>query len=164
MAAGVSDHVWSLEEIAGLGHLMPLAYHPAPGTVLLCDFNTGFVAPEMVKRRPVVVLSPQIQGRARLCTVVPISTQVPVQIMPFHYEILNFNPALPHPWDQGPNWVKGDMVCAVSFDRLELIRMGKDNRGKRTYRMDLLPIAEMKAIRCCVLESIGLGALTKHLP
>ncbi|MEQ9178418.1 MAG: type II toxin-antitoxin system PemK/MazF family toxin, partial [Nitratireductor sp.] len=34
----------------------------------MCDFNTGFRVPEMVKRRPVVVISPKIKARPRLCT------------------------------------------------------------------------------------------------
>jgi mRNA interferase MazF len=31
---------------------MPLKFHPEPGTILICDYTTGFIAPEMVKRRP----------------------------------------------------------------------------------------------------------------
>ena len=36
---------------------MPITFHPSPGTVLICDFTTGFQPPEMVKRRHVVVVS-----------------------------------------------------------------------------------------------------------
>ncbi|QQG36900.1 MAG: type II toxin-antitoxin system PemK/MazF family toxin [Micavibrio aeruginosavorus] len=49
---------------------MSIAEHPNKGSILLCDFNHGFVAPEMVKRRPVIVISPKIHGRVGLCTVV----------------------------------------------------------------------------------------------
>ena len=33
---------------------MPLNFQPGPGTLWYCDFETGFVPPEMVKNRPVV--------------------------------------------------------------------------------------------------------------
>lgn len=38
---------------------MALRFHPKPGTILMCDFDTGFQVPEMVKKRPVIVLSPK---------------------------------------------------------------------------------------------------------
>ena len=38
---------------------MALNFHPEPGMVLICDFTTGFRVPEIVKRRPVVVISPR---------------------------------------------------------------------------------------------------------
>ena len=42
---------------------MPITFHPHPGTVLICDFFTGFQPPEMVKRRHVVVVSPRRRRR-----------------------------------------------------------------------------------------------------
>lgn len=53
---------------------MPLYYHPKQGDVLLCDFTRGFVAPEMLKIRKVVVISPTATHSRKLCTVVPISS------------------------------------------------------------------------------------------
>jgi uncharacterized protein YifN (PemK superfamily) len=38
---------------------MAITFHPEPRMVLVCDFTTGFKEPEMVKVRPVIVLSPQ---------------------------------------------------------------------------------------------------------
>lgn len=142
---------------------MPIREHPAPGTILLCDFNQGFRQPEMVKRRPVVVISPKISVRAGLCTVVPLSTSVPQPEMPYHCRI-RLDPPLPPPFDADWNWVKGDMVCAVGFHRLDLVRMGKDEKGKRQYRWQTLPTEDLRAVRACVLSSLGLVALTKHLP
>ena len=52
---------------------MPLRFHPRVGSILICDYSTGFVAPEMVKRRRVVVIS-RLRQRADLYTVVPLST------------------------------------------------------------------------------------------
>jgi mRNA interferase MazF len=45
------------------------------GQILICDFSSGFVEPEMVKVRPVVVISPKPRKSIHsLCTVVPLST------------------------------------------------------------------------------------------
>ena len=54
--------------------MQPITFHPKPGHVLICDFNTGFRPPEMVKKRPVVVIS---ESRQQLVTVVPLSTTEP---------------------------------------------------------------------------------------
>lgn len=37
---------------------MPIKFPVAPGTVLLCDYSTGFLPPEMVKLKPAIVVSP----------------------------------------------------------------------------------------------------------
>jgi len=52
---------------------MSIPYHPEQGTILICDFK-GFIDPEMVKRRPVVVVSPRLRQRGKLCAVVPLGT------------------------------------------------------------------------------------------
>ncbi|MCA3277869.1 MAG: type II toxin-antitoxin system PemK/MazF family toxin [Roseomonas sp.] len=66
---------------------MPLQHHPKIGSILICDFNKGFVAPEMVKRRPVIVISPPINVRHRLCTIIPISTEPPKIVMRYHVDL-----------------------------------------------------------------------------
>ena len=63
---------------------MVLQFYPHPQMLLMCDFNTGFVAPEMVKKRMVVVLS---STNRQLVTVVPISGTQPKQLEPWHYEV-----------------------------------------------------------------------------
>ena len=50
---------------------MGLRFQPKPGMVLICDFR-GFEPPEMVKRRPVVVIASN-PDRDQLVTVVPLS-------------------------------------------------------------------------------------------
>jgi uncharacterized protein YifN (PemK superfamily) len=55
---------------------MAIHFHPQRGTIVVCDFR-GFEAPEMQKRRPVVVVSPRLRHRDNLCTVVPLSTTAP---------------------------------------------------------------------------------------
>lgn len=139
---------------------MPINYHPKQGTILLCDFDAGFKVPEMVKRRPVVVISPPISVRPKLCTVVAISSDPPVPAMPYHYllEVI-----LPAPWHEGPNWIKGDMVYAVGFHRLDLLRLGRREDNKRAYLEEAVTPEQLRRIRVCVLSALGLGSLTKHL-
>lgn len=141
---------------------MPIKEHPLIGTVMLCDFNAGFIIPEMVKRRPCVVISPKIALRPGLCTVVALSTEAPNPIMPYHCQI-DLRPELPEPWTSNGVWVKGDMVNAVGFHRLDFFRQGKDFSGKRQYLMTPLSNDNLKQIRLCVLRALGLSTLTKHL-
>jgi mRNA interferase MazF len=70
---------------------------------------------------------------------------------------------LPHPWTSDGVWVKGDMVNAVAFHRLDLFRLGRDQSGKRHYLLTPLSDDTLKKIRHCMLNAIGLGTLTKHL-
>lgn len=133
------------------------------GAIVMCDFNSGFREPEMVKRRPVVVLSPKIGGRHGLCTIVALSETAPVRVMPYHCQI-DIEPELPAPLTSKGLWVKGDMVNAVGLHRLDLIRLAKDFRGKRQYRYETLTYEQIKTIRECVLRALGLSNLTKHLP
>jgi mRNA interferase MazF len=140
---------------------MPIQFHPKQGSILICNFEPGFKTPEMVKRRPVVVISPQISVRANLCTVVALSGEEPRVKMPYHHKL---DLILPPPWDQGPNWLKGDMLYSVAFHRLELIRAGRDEDNKRIYTRAQLTPEEFREVRKCVLCSLGLSSLTKHLP
>lgn len=141
---------------------MPIREHPLIGTMLLCDFNAGFKEPEMIKRRPCVVISPKIAARPLLCTVVALSTEPPSRVMPYHQQI-DLQPELPEPWESNGVWVKGDMVNAVGFHRLDFFRIGKDARGKRQYLYSPLTNDNIKIIRSCVLKAIGLSTLTTHL-
>lgn len=141
---------------------MPIREHPALGTVMMCDFNPGFKEPEMVKRRPVVVLSPKIANRHHLCTIVALSQTAPNPVMPYHCQI-DLRPKLPEPWENDGIWVKGDMVNAVGFHRLDFIRLGKRPDGKRIYLYQPLSDENIKKIRACVLRALALGALTKSL-
>jgi uncharacterized protein YifN (PemK superfamily) len=136
---------------------MPIQEHPAPGTILICDFS-GMKEPEMVKRRPVIVLSPKIVARKGLCTVVAVSTTPPAMQMPYHMQL-----SLPAPLSNAC-WLKGDMVYAMAFQRLDFVRLGKGLDGRRIYLYKPLPAATLNAIRCCVLHGLGLSALTKPVP
>ncbi len=102
---------------------MTVVSHPVPGTIVRVDLSKGFQVPEMVKRRPAIVLSPPIPGRSFLCTVVPLSTTAPNPILPHHMQI-TLNPALPAPYANPNMWVKGDIVLTVAFHRLRLLFSG----------------------------------------
>jgi mRNA interferase MazF len=140
---------------------MALKFHPEPGTILVCDF-TGMKAPEMVKTRPVVVVSPRLKHRDGLLTVVPLSTTPPPHICDYHCEI-TLAPPLPEPFDRATVWVKCDMIYNVAFWRLELIRTARDHTGKRKYLQRIVAAGDMAKIRACLLHGLGLGHLTKHL-
>lgn len=143
---------------------MALFSHPKPGMILMCDFSQGFKVPEMTKRRPVLVLTPYMQGREQLVTVVPLSTTQPQPMRDFHYEISM--KSLPQTaFFQGHShcWVKADMVCAVGFHRLNLVRIGKDASGKRLYYTQRLGDEQMREIRRCVLHGLGMSYLAEYL-
>jgi mRNA interferase MazF len=141
---------------------MPIKFHPPQGCVVTVDYSQGFREPEMVKRRLAVVLSPAIRARPGLATVVALSQTAPNPVMPFHAEIVIPFP-LPPSWGNRPRWVKGDMVNAVAFHRIDLLRLGKDETGQRTYQTACLPADLLRVVRRCVLHGLGLSTLTKHL-
>lgn len=66
---------------------MALQFAPKMGTMVLVDFDKGFMPPEMVKPRLAVVISPPIKARGKLLTVVPLSTTAPDKVMPYHCQI-----------------------------------------------------------------------------
>ena len=117
----------------------------------------------MDKKRAVIVLSPKITLRHHLCTVVSLSTTAPEKVMPYHCQI-DINPPLPSAkFTSTGIWVKGDMVNAVGFHRLELIRTGKDRFGDRTYYYNRLDEQTLKKVTKCVLHGMGFSNLVKHL-
>ncbi|MES9841186.1 MAG: type II toxin-antitoxin system PemK/MazF family toxin [Candidatus Thiodiazotropha endolucinida] len=113
---------------------MGLQVYPGPWRIMMCDFNTGFKIPEMVKRRPVITISKRRDDEAPLCTVIPISTVRPEVIRDYHYLL----PAdeMPRYLQKGKhqNWVKVDMVTTVAFFRLTLLWHGRDAYGNRVYQ------------------------------
>lgn len=139
---------------------MPVPFHPRPGCVLVCDFD-GLKSPEMVKRRPVVVISPRFKGRDRLCCVVPLSTTDPDDVMKYHCYI-EFDPLLPPPYHSQHMWVKGDMIYTMSLDRMNM-PFYKDQCGKRQYVEHYLTDDQMEIVNGCVLEGLGLGHLKSGL-
>ncbi|WP_420006682.1 type II toxin-antitoxin system PemK/MazF family toxin [Arenibacterium sp. LLYu02] len=138
---------------------MAIQYHPKRGTILVADFDQGFKRPEMVKKRLCVVVSPPIEHRVGLCTVVPLSKSEPHPKTDYHYEFeIQFQ--LPTFWGNDKRWAKCDMVCAVGFHRLDLLRLGKDRNGGRIYQLNTLSSIHMSHISNGILASIGVAPLT----
>jgi uncharacterized protein YifN (PemK superfamily) len=103
---------------------MSINFYPKPAQVLICNFETGFVPPEMVKLRRVVILSSYQLNKRGICTVVPLSTTTPNKINDFHfviqagkYKFLSM---------QKDIWVKADMITTISIARLDRICVGKN--------------------------------------
>ncbi len=134
---------------------MALTFHPAARTILICNFNTGFKPPEMVKRRPVIVVSPRLRKRDSLCSVVPLSTTEPLHVMPYHCE-LNFTDPLPVPWNSQTMWVKADMIATVSFERLNLMRLPRVAGQPRRYIQPKISDDEFYRVKKAILYGLGI--------
>lgn len=130
-------------------------FHPKQGHYLICDFERGFVPPEIVKPRPVIVISKtDSHGPQRnLCTVVAVSTTPPNTVMPWHHR-LSFNPN-PSQSDMTA-WVKCDMIYTVSYARLDKPHT-KSNRDGRIYHSIRIPTDDLQAILDCVMRYISRG-------
>ena len=131
---------------------MAIKYHPNPGTVLTCDFS-GMIEPEMIKERPVVVISPRLRSRTGLCTIVPISTTPPSPAMKWHYN-LSLNEGFSPKWNETDVWVKCDMIYTMRFERLE--RFHARVADKRKYYDRKLPDSDIDGIMKCVQAFLGL--------
>ena len=82
-------------------------------------------------------------------------------ILAYHVELTGLD--LPAPWDTGPNWVKADMVYAVSLSRIDLFRRRSEDDGKRIYDEKTLPSEDLLKVRKAFLFGLGMMNLTKHL-
>ncbi len=142
---------------------MPIQFPVGPGTILLCDYTMGgFRPPEMVKRRPAVVISPRLAHRDGLCAVVPLSGSEPDR--PLAYVVrLALQEPLPDPFVQSVWWAKCDHVATVGFARLDLFRTVRDPSGRRRYLHPKLPPDQMREVRAAVLHGLGMGNLAAHL-
>jgi len=126
---------------------MGIKYPVGVGTILLCNYDMGgFRAPEMVKRRPAIVISPRLPYRDGLCTVVPISSDDGVRETDYIVK-LEFKPALPEPFSYEVAWAKCDMLATVSFERLDLFRTERDQTGKRKYLHPKISTVDLARIR-----------------
>ena len=124
---------------------MPISFSPGRGQILMCDFTTGFIPPEMQKVRHCIVISPQ--RRTGSCLIVPLSTVAPNPIEAYHYKIpRNVYPCLECGVDV---WVKGDMLTHASFGRLD---RPKENR---LFASRFLKKTDFEAVIDAVLAAVG---------
>lgn len=126
---------------------------PDKGEIVFCDF-TPFAAPEMVKRRPCIVISPRMNSRPSICTIVPLSTTAPSPIEGYHCEI-SLNPLLRAPFDNPKAWAKCDMLYTVSITRLDR-PYRFDINSHRCYYKQILDPSEMKVLEKAVLCGLGI--------
>ncbi|WP_133510682.1 type II toxin-antitoxin system PemK/MazF family toxin [Candidatus Thiosymbion oneisti] len=78
----------------------------------------------MIKRRPVVVISPRPRRSNQLCTSVPLSTTAPNPLEPFHLR-MDLR-SLPGKLSKKEAWAKCDMPATVSLERLDRVLVGKE--------------------------------------
>ena len=105
---------------------------------MACDFS-GHKTPEIVKTRPVVVISPNHLIRPGLVTVIPLSTTPPNPVFDYHYLL----PSSPFPKDICENWCKCDMVASVAITRLD--RIERIKRGPyETYYVSMDIVRELR--------------------
>ncbi|MEY4074793.1 MAG: hypothetical protein RJA29_2150 [Pseudomonadota bacterium] len=142
---------------------MALSYYPSPGEIVLCDYGAGFIAPEMVKLRPVVIVSPRLRKRADLVAIVPLSTTAP-NPAELHHCGLTLSKPLPKPYDFPQMWAKCDMLVTVALSRLDRFRDGRVPGGNaRRYTTGKVSAAQLIDIRKAILCGLGLSSLTIHL-
>ncbi|MBO9579866.1 MAG: type II toxin-antitoxin system PemK/MazF family toxin [Sphingobium sp.] len=142
---------------------MTLSYHPRAGEIVLCNYATGFIAPEMVKLRPVVIVSPRLRRRDNLVSVIPLSTTAPDPVDQHHCQITLAIP-LPKPFDTPIMWAKCDMVATVALARLDRFRDGRHaGGGARRFTTGKVSDLQLAEIRKAMLHGLGLSSLTIHL-
>lgn len=105
-----------------------LQYQPKEGSIVKCDF-TGFRVPEIVKTRPVIVISSH-KANSKLVTVVPISATAPTKIEYYHPEFdLEIEKNLEPYLSNCKRWFKCDLVYVLSIERMD--RYKNRHTGKR---------------------------------
>lgn len=124
-----------------------IQFHPKKGTVLMCDFR-GNEIPEIIKKRPVVIITPRLPYRENLATVVPLSTTPPLHDVPYVVKLAEYygNDQL-----KPQQYAKCDLVCSVSFKRLDRIKI-----GYRKYITPTLSDDDFKLVIQGVKKALGL--------
>lgn len=132
---------------------MTLPYFPKRGEVLVCDLDTGFQPPEMVKKRPVVVVSTKQSHGRKLCTVVPFSTTETVPPSAWHHPLPHV--IIPGWKASGPIWAKCDLLVTVGFARLNKPYVKTRSHGRSYVEVVLAP-QDMAAIDACLRAYLSL--------
>ena len=129
------------------------------GSVFFLDFEQfGFEAPEMVKRRMVVVVSSKaLKRNPELVTVVPLSTTPPMHANAKH----NIPLEKDYYWgtkNGKPLWAKCDMILTTSTRRLEQVN-AFDSQGQNHLPVPELARDDLRRVRLGVANAIDLDAL-----
>lgn len=126
-----------------------ISFVPSGGEMLLCDFSTGFRPPEIVKVRPVVVVSKRGHNR-QTCIVVPASTVSPRSHQAFAVP-LN---AAKYPFLDRSTWAKCTMPMTVSVHRLFSFRDSSTGRNIDSRRATIAS-DDLEQIRCMAARVLG---------
>jgi mRNA interferase MazF len=132
---------------------MAINFHPRAGQVLMCDFS-GFKVPEMVKPRPVVVISPRLPRRSDIVAVVPISLTEPSPLMPYQVRLSkNYHPQEP---DDLPCWAIADLIMNLGLYRLNGFKI-----GPRKWETPQMTGDDLTSVRNAVLHGLGMFPVAK---
>lgn len=133
--------------------MQSLPFHPSPGDILICDYSTGFRAPEMVKRRLCIVVSPKLKRRNNLASVVPLSETEPEPVEDWHHKV----DLVSQSWGNGPRWAACDMVATVGYFRLSRPHYRHHVTEKRLYERLALDGENFEEVRRKLRLALGLS-------
>jgi uncharacterized protein YifN (PemK superfamily) len=132
--------------------------NPKKRQIIMCDFGSICVEqdnkdcesayqktkclrpPEMVKKRPVLVITARLPGCKNLITILPFSTTKPKYIQKWHYQLDKKYLPKSKWFHKKDCWVLTDRIYTVSTERTWFIKY----KGKAFF--DKLPIAEYNEI------------------
>lgn len=140
---------------------MTLHFQPHFGQTLICDFPSEFRQPEMIKRRPVICISPKFRNRYGIATVVPLSTTEPTVTSGYCVEI-NLETIIYPKFNSLKCWAKCDMLYSLSYSRLSVPYMGKDSSGKRVSNSIILDSGTMCDVLTGVLAGMGVDGSVRY--
>ena len=125
---------------------MSITFHPDRGAILICDYGgtSTYQPPEMMKKRPVVVISPR-RRTGQVVSVVPLSSTPPASAEPWHHAL----PPGSYPPARGPMWAKCDMIAAVALARLDRVKY--DGR----FQVYELPPGDLAAVLAGLRAAFG---------
>jgi mRNA interferase MazF len=153
-----------MDSILPGGVALSILYPVPRRAIVLCDYSLGgFRPPEMVKRRPAVVVSPRLPHRNGLFSVVALSGTEPEKPVPYVVRIELGEP-LPAPFSASVWWAKCDMVATVAAERLDLFRTARSPEGKRKFIQPRLDAEVFQSLMLGVLYGLGLDHLTLSPP
>jgi mRNA interferase MazF len=126
-----------------------ITFFPTGGTVLICDFSGGFRPPEMIEKRPSIVISPKNTNRGT-CVVVPISSQESRNATAIAVPMTTAK----YPFLRKDGWAKCHAPATVSITRLSMMRDPNTGRGLHTNGT-MIDAADLAAVRRGVARFIG---------
>lgn len=111
--------------------------------------------PEMIKKRPVVIIAERLNGRSsELLTVVPLSSKPPWKPVPYQIEILLQQPLSPN-FPLTTVWAKCDMIAVVARQRLDRFRIPGIDGGQHRWVSGHVTRDQVAAIRGGVVHGLG---------